>query len=153
MKKIGQVLSLLRVNWRTMAGFEMLYKIVSWTIFTPLFWGMFNLILSLTGYAYLTKENILSFLGNPLTLLGLLVLFVCMAVYTMIDIGAILFLLDQSAQGKRVHLTQTLRFAVPNGLRVFYRKNILVAFVVLFLIPFLNQIGRASCRERVSLQV
>ncbi len=138
MKKIGQVLSLLRVNWRTMAGFEMLYKIVSWTIFTPLFWGMFNLILSLTGYAYLTKENILSFLGNPLTLLGLLVLFVCMAVYTMIDIGAILFLLDQSAQGKRVHLTQTLRFAVPNGLRVFHRKNILVAFVVLFLIPFLN---------------
>lgn len=138
MKKIGQVLALLRVNWRTMAGFEILYKIVSWTIFTPLFWGIFNVILNVTGYQYLTKENILSFLCSPLTLLALVLLFVCMAVYTMIDIGAVIFLLDQSAQGKRVHLTQTLRFALPNGLRVFQRKNILVAFVVLFLIPFLN---------------
>lgn len=92
--------------------------------------------MKVTGYAYLTKENILSFLGNPVTIAALLFLFVCMAVYTMIDIGAVIFLLDQSYQGIRVNLVQTLKFAVQNGFKVFHRKNILVAFAVLFLIPF-----------------
>ena len=38
---------------------------------------------------------------------------------------------------------QTVRYALHNAARVFHRKNILVVFVVLFLIPFLN-IGVAS---------
>lgn len=143
MKKLKKVMKLLRVNWRTMAEFEVLYKILSLTIFTPVFWGMFNGIMKLTGYKYLTAENILSFFLNPLTLAALLVLFVCMTVYAMVDIGAVIFLLDQSYQGKKADLVQTVRYAVRNAVRVFQRKNILVAFVVLFLIPFLN-IGVAS---------
>lgn len=38
---------------------------------------------------------------------------------------------------------QTIRYAVRNAARVFHRKNILVVFVVLFLVPLLN-IGVAS---------
>lgn len=143
MKKTGKVLALIRVNWRTMAGFEILYKMISMTVFTPLFWGIFNGIMKITGYSYLTIENILPFLLNPLTLAALFMLFICMAVYTMIDIGAVIYLLDRSYQGIRVNLGQTLRYAVRSGMRVFRRKNILVAFVVLFLIPFLN-LGVAS---------
>lgn len=143
MKKLKKVIKLLRVNWRTMAEFEILYKILSLTIFTPVFWGMFNSIMKLTGYQYLTAENILSFFLNPLTLAALLVLFVCMTVYAMVDIGAVIFLLDQSYQGKKADLLQTVQYAVCNAVRVFRRKNIRIAFVVLFLIPFLN-IGVAS---------
>ena len=33
---------------------------------------------------------------------------------------------------------QTVRYALHNAVRVFHRKNIMVVFVVLFLIPFLN---------------
>lgn len=80
-----------------------------------------------TGYAYLTIENVLSFLMNPLTIAALLLLFVCMAVYTMVDIGAVIFLLDQSYQGKKADWVQTTAFAVCNAVRVFHRKNILVA--------------------------
>ena len=40
MKKMKKVLTLIRVNWRTMAGFEILYKMISMTVFTPLFWGI-----------------------------------------------------------------------------------------------------------------
>lgn len=143
MGKIKKAAGLIRVNWRTLAGFEILYKILSLTVFTPLFWAAFNGIMKITGYRYLTLENIFSFLGNLLTLAALLVLFLCMAVYTMIDIGAVIFLLDQSYQGKKANLLQTVKFAVDNGLKVFRRKNILVVFAVLFLIPFLN-LGVAS---------
>lgn len=143
MEKMRKVAGLLRVNWRTMAEFEVLYKFLSLSIFTPIFWGIFNVIMKFTGYGYLTIENILPFLLNPLTLVALLLLFVCMAFYTMIDIGAIIFLLDQSYQGQKADLVQTVRYAVRNAFRVFHKKNILIVFVVLFLIPFLN-IGVAS---------
>ena len=101
-------MGLLRVNWRTIVEFEILYKLLSFSIFTPVFWGIFNGIMRMMGYEYLTIENILSFLINPVTLAVLLVLFVCMAVYTMIDIGAVIFLLDQSYQGKKADLLQTV---------------------------------------------
>ncbi len=143
MDKIKKGMRLLLVNWRSIIEFELLYKFISLTIFTPVFWGIFNAIMKITGYAYLTIENILSFLLNPITVVALLALFVCMAVYSMIDIGAVIFLLDQSYQGKKADLLQTARYALCNAARVFHRRNILVAFVVLFLIPFLN-LGVAS---------
>lgn len=143
MEKIKRVLGLLRVNWRTMAEYELLYKLLSLAVFTPVFWGIFHGIMKITGYEYLTIENILSFFINPLTIAALLLLLVCMAVYAMIDIGAVIFLLDRSYQGEKTDLVQTVRYAVRNAARVFHRKNILVAFAVLFLIPFLN-IGVAS---------
>ena len=104
MGKTSKVINLLRVNLRTMAEFEILYKLLSLSVFTPVFWGIFNGIMSITGYEYLTIENILSFFMNPLTLASLLLLIVCMAVYTMIDIGAVIFLLDLSYQGKKADL-------------------------------------------------
>ena len=98
--------------------------------------GVQTCALPISGYDYLTIENVLSFLTNPLTIAALSILFVCMAVYSMIDIGAVIFLLDQSYQGNKADLMQTVRYAVRNAVRVFHRRNILVAFAVLFLIPF-----------------
>ena len=72
MRKIKKVMDLLRVNWRTMAEFEILYKVLSLTIFTPIFLWVFNGIMKVTGYQYLTIENVFSFFLNPLTLLALL---------------------------------------------------------------------------------
>lgn len=62
MRKIKKVMNLLRVNWRTMAEFEILYKVLSLTIFTPLFLRAFHGIMKVTGYEYLTIENVFSFL-------------------------------------------------------------------------------------------
>lgn len=69
MRKIKKVMDLLQVNWRTMAELEILYKVLSMTIFTPLFLWAFNEIMKVTGYQYLTIENIFFFFLNPLTLL------------------------------------------------------------------------------------
>lgn len=143
MKSLKRILELIRVNWQTMCGFEILFKLLSAMVFTPLFWWIFNRIMDFTGYEYLTIENILPFLIHPLTLAALLLLFVCMAFYTMIDISAVIFLLDQSCQKVSVNLIQTLWHAVRNACKVFRPENVWIAFVVLFLIPFLN-IGVAS---------
>lgn len=143
MDKIKKAVKLIQINWRTLAGFELLYKILSMAVFTPFFWGIFNFVMYITGYEYLTIENIIPFLLNPVTAAALFILFLCMAVYTMIDISAVIFILDQSFQGKKTGIIYAIKYAVKNAAKVFHRKNIFVAFIVLFLIPFLN-IGVAS---------
>ena len=143
MKKMKRVLHLLRVNGRTLAAFEIVYKILSLAVFTPVIWAAFNGIMKLTGYEYLTKENLVLFLKNPITIVALLILVVCMAVYSMIDIGGVIFILDQSSQDQKVTLLQTWKFTLKNAVRVFKPWNLLIALVVLVMIPFLN-IGVAS---------
>lgn len=133
MRKIKKVMGLLQVNWRTMAEFEILYKVLSLAIFTPLFLWAFNGIMKVTGYQYLTIENVFSFFLNPLTLLALLLLAVCMAVYSMVDIGAVIFLLDQSYQGKKAGLVQAVRYALRNVHLLLLFSGVLIGLGVLLL--------------------
>lgn len=143
MGKIGEVRRLILFNLRILAGFEILYKSASTLIFVPLLWKLFDLIMKAGGYRYLTYENILDFLTEPLTLILLLILLILVTTYAMIDIGAVIFTLDQSKQKNHVHLLQILKFSVRNALRAWNPKNFLLIVVLLLLLPFLN-IGMAS---------
>ncbi len=143
MNKIREVRNLLLYNWKPLVGFEIAYKFMSSLVMIPLMWGMFDLIMKTVGYAYLTLENIFSFLTNPLTLPLLFVLFLSAANYAMIDISAVVFTLDQSKQKKSVCLRQILRFSLRNSIRVWNPRNLMLVVVILVLLPFLN-IGIAS---------
>lgn len=143
MGKIGEIRKLILFNLRTLVGFEMLYKSASTLIFVPSLWKLFDLIMKAGGYRYLTYENILDFLTEPLTLILLLVLLMLVTTYAMIDIGAVVFTLDQSKQKNHVHLMQILKFSARNAFRAWNPKNFLLIVVLLLLLPFLN-IGMAS---------
>jgi len=52
---------------------------------------------------------------NPLFIPVLLLILVALMAYTMIDIGAVIFMIDQSYQGKVVRLPQVIFFSVKNA--------------------------------------
>ena len=143
MKKIKKAARLVLFNCKSLVGFEILYKLISVSLFVPLLLGMFNLTMRLTGYSYLTLENIISFALKPVTLLALAIIVILAAIYAMIDISAVVFALDQSMQKKHVTLGQIVQFSVKNSVRILQRKNVLLVPVVLLLLPFVN-IGLAS---------
>ena len=141
--RIVGVLQLLSYNWRVLLGFELVYKFLSKAVFAPVFWAIFNGIMKITGYSYLTYENVTLFLRNPLTIILLFFLLGVITVYSVVDIGAVIFILDQSYQKNQVNLFQVIQFSIKNAMRTFHRKNWMVAVLILFLIPFLN-VGVAS---------
>ncbi len=143
MKKLRKATKLVFYNWKPLAWFEIIYKLASVVFFVPLLLGMFNLAMKLTGYSYLTMENIFSFISKPVTLAMLVVILVLAAIYAMIDISATVFVIDQSKQEKTVTLGQIVSFSVKNSIRVWLPKNILLVPVVLLLLPFVS-IGLAS---------
>lgn len=138
MKKTKEIFRLIQFNWKVMAGFEIIYKLASIVLFLPLFSSAFQLIMYVRGYAYLTLENMVFFFFHPLTFMLLFLLICVMTIYSMLDIGAVIFMLDQSAQGIHVHLTQVMKFTIKNASRILKKQNILLALIVLFLIPFLH---------------
>ena len=141
MKK--SIKNILSYNSKTLIGFELIYKLVSTIIFIPLFLTIFKLITKIGGYNYLTIENLIKFITNPLTLLFLIILIILLTFYILIDISTIIIILDSSYQKKKITIKNAFTMACQKSLNVFKRKNLFLPFLVLFLIPFLN-IGISS---------
>lgn len=143
MKKIKNVMSMIGYNIWTLVGFEILFKVLSLLIFTPLFLNLFNGIMKITGYTYLTIENVFSFLTNPLTFFMLLILILLMTIYTMFDVTTIIIILDASYQKKKITVMDAIHLSLQKCKKGFRLQHIPLAFLLLFLIPFLN-IGVSS---------
>lgn len=138
MKKIKNALLMINKNIWTLVGFEAVFKLMSALIFMPLFLGCFNLIMKYTGFTYLTFENILEFLSEPITLFLLLLLIILMTFYTMFDITTIIIILDLSYQKRKAKILDVLKLSLKKCFRIFNPLNIGISFFILFLIPFLN---------------
>lgn len=143
MKKRNNLKTMITYNFKTLLGFEIIYKILTAIIFVPLFLKIFNLIVTVTGHNYLTFENVVNFLLNPLTLIMILILLILMTFYTLIDISTVIVILDCSYQQKKVTIKESFIIACTKAFKVFQKKNFLLSFIIIFLIPFLH-IGISS---------
>ncbi len=143
MKQIAKIENMLSYNFKTLLRFEILYKLASTLIFIPFFYFLFHQIVEITGYHYLTFENLFSFLRNPFTILFLILLLVIVTFCTLLDVSTVIIILDCSYQKKKISLKEAILLALKKSLRVFHFQNILLTFFLLFLIPFLH-IGISS---------
>lgn len=143
MGKVRQLGRLVNCNRKAFAEFEVTFKLLTFLVAIPLFSGSVRLVMKMTGYEYLTIENIASFAIHPLTIVSFLALLLLMTVYTMFDISTVIILLDQSNQNRKVRLFDVIRISACKCRRLFRLRSLSLAFLVLFLIPFLN-LGLAS---------
>ena len=143
MKTSKKVKNMLTYNLKTLINFEVIYKLSSTIIFIPIFLGIFNTIVKITGYSYITLENVFSFLFKPVTIVMLIILLLLMMLYTMFDITTIIIILDSSYHKKKINIMDALKLSLSKCKNLFKIKNISLAFLVIFLIPFLN-IGISS---------
>ncbi len=138
MKNLKKTLEMLKYNQKTLIQFEFFYKIISSLLFIPLFLWIFNFTMKIAGFSYLTLENILAFLLNPFSLFMILLLIMFMTLYALFDISALIIILDCSYQKQKITVKQAIFTSLTKIKKVFSFKNILIAFLILFLIPFLN---------------
>lgn len=143
MGKVRQLGRLVNQNRRALAEFEIIFKLLTFLVAVPLFSGIVRLTMKLTGYRYLTVENIASFAIHPVTILSFLALLLLMTAYTMFDIATVIILLDQSYQNRKARLQDVLRLSAGKCVRMLHLRSLPLTFFTLFLIPFLN-LGLAS---------
>ena len=90
------------------------------------------------GLTYLTRESISAFLLNPITLVLLLLLALLAISCVMIDICAVVYILDCSANGFRCRMRQVIRFILYNAPRIWRPESVPLAGILLLLTPFLS---------------
>lgn len=143
MSKADETIKLLKQNMSTLIGFELLFKIMTLLIGSPLFIGIFNGVMQLSGYHYLTIENIGKFVLHPITIVVIIFLIILMTLYTMFEITTIIIILDQARQKNKIRVVDAVKESQKKCKKLLQPKNILLPFLVLFMIPFLN-IGISS---------
>lgn len=101
MKALRAAARMLRVNWKPLLIFELIYKLSAAALFMPAFSLVFSLLMRLTGHRYLTAENITAFLLHPFVLAGTILILWVIGAYTLVDQKVVVSLLYQGADGRR----------------------------------------------------
>ena len=135
---LKNISNMIKFNLGTLIKFEIFYNSILGIILIPFAILGFNLSMKLTGYTYLTIENIFSYLLNPITLFILLLLIIYLTIVTIFDISAVIILFDISYSKEKIGVIDLIKISLNKCKKLFNFKNILVSFLVLFLIPFLN---------------
>ena len=140
---IKNLYDMIKYNFGTLIKFEVLYKAILGLIIIPLAVYSFDLIMKLTGFNYLTIENIRYFLLNPITMLYIILIIIFFTAVTIFDMANLIIIFDLSYHKKKIGLIDLVKISLNKCKNILKLENISIAFLVLFLIPFLN-IGVSS---------
>ncbi len=127
--------SLLKKNWKALAGFAMLHMAVSAVAVLPLLRRGSYLIMRIVGFRYLTAENIFRFLRNPIVFFALLLLALIYTAFEFLEISGTIYLIDRSQNDDYVTFWDALIFAWVNLKGLFRRHYVGLLFMVLLLTP------------------
>jgi len=151
LKYLKDTYKIIKYNFGTLAKFEIIYKILMLLIFTPLFMSGFKLSMKLTGFSYLTIENISSYILNPVTLILILVAILLLTLVTLFDVSTMIIIYDASYNEKKITLKEIMKISFSKCKNLVKLKNIPVAFILLFLIPILDMGMRANAIPKITL--
>lgn len=95
-------------NIRALVLFELLYKAAFVMIFYPMCTAMFRLLLKVTGYSYLTLENLARFVRHPATLLFIFLLLFAGSVFYLVEAISLIVFYQDVAKARKVTVVQIL---------------------------------------------
>ena len=67
--ELKNAFALFKYNFKGILLFELLFKLMSWMIYTPILLLLFRLSVYMSGYGFITVENFMSYLLRPSTLI------------------------------------------------------------------------------------
>ena len=132
------ILNIIKYNFKTLVEFELLFKIMITIIIIPIVIFILNITMKLSGYTYLTIENISSFLLNPITILMIIIIIIILSIITIFDISTLIIIYDNSYHKQKIDIKGAITISLNRIKKIFKQKNILIVLFILFLIPFLN---------------
>lgn len=137
-REVRRVFRLTHVNRKTLFAIELVFKLVAAALLIAAYSRLMNLSMDLTGYEYLTRESLPSFIFHPLTIAFTLVWAAFALTWALIDLGAVVYVQDASRHGIPCRVEQALAFAIRNAFRAWRLKNLpLIALFIGFL-PILS---------------
>ena len=117
-----------KTNIRLLLRYELFGRLLWTAVLLPLLFGLLNLAMHVSGYRYLTGENFRSFVFRPFTILIILIAALVVALTTLTDICATIYILTDRCND----CAETLVYSVRKMLSlVLSRRTVLLVPVAL----------------------
>lgn len=131
-------LHLLRCCWRSLLLFELVYRTVLLALVGPVFKLALDGAMAIEGYDYLTHENASQFMLRPATILIAILVLLLIAMYEVIDIAALHYILGHAQQDEPASPLDAAGFAIRQCLSVLHPRKLLLLPLSLLLIPLFS---------------
>ena len=135
MKDIKDSIKLMRFNRRNVLLFEGILLIVSYAIFMPVLNLFFNLSIRFSKIRYISKENILRYFKSPSAYIFLLVAFLMITFFLLVNVSGIIYAYDAANDMKRISAVRIFARGLRNAVRIFRPQNLLLIPYMIFLFP------------------
>ena len=119
--KLGRRLT---YNLITLLQFEGIFKLITIVLIVPIYTGFTRMTMWMTGYSYLTAENIIRYLTHPLFFIPLFLLAVILILYIYTDIGAVTFILHKSYWRERTDIYHILLYSFRNTWQLLTHRSL-----------------------------
>ncbi len=151
MKRLQRTGKMIFFNIKILAGFQAVFKLLLFFLLYPLSLRLFSFTMRVTGFPYLTKENIFSFVGHPVTLLFFLFMLFLFTACSIYEGAVMITVLELSRQKKKARFFATALFALEQWKRLWCRPNRPLFLLLLFQTPLFGVGMSASLFATVSV--
>ena len=136
MKTLNRAIKLFRYNFSAIFLFELLYKLISLAIITPILYLIVNYSIKAAGIRYLSSDNVLLYFTSPHTYAMLFILLLVVTMFLLVDASALIYAIEASRREEKTNALMLLIKGIFNSLRVIHPKNMGAIIYMLFVLPF-----------------
>jgi glycerophosphoryl diester phosphodiesterase len=105
---------ILRPNAASLIGYEIFIKLIMVVSLIPMTYYLFNFTMYLSGFRYLTAENVGRFLRHPQIYFFGAAVFLLLQILCVFDVSGVIFITDRSYHNEKTDMLAALRFAAEN---------------------------------------
>lgn len=138
MKTMLGVLRELGARWRAWLGFELLFRTILLSLVGPLLKLSLDGAMALSGYAYLTWENLRSFALTPACIAFVLLWAVLLTLVSVFELAGLHYALALDESYGRPRIQDVVRYALGRVARAVRPANLLVIPYLSLLLPFVR---------------
>lgn len=136
MKTFKNSLKMFRYNFSSVIVFELIYKLVSIAILTPLVYSILNYSVKAAGVKYLATGTMTKFFRAPSTYLLLFCIVIILAIYMLIHISGLIYAMEASYRKEKTNSVKILFKGLFNAVRIINPHNMGIVVYVLLVLPF-----------------
>ncbi|WP_077598166.1 glycerophosphodiester phosphodiesterase family protein [Olsenella urininfantis] len=138
MRTLLRTARLLLANLRPLVCFELAFRLSCAALLGPALRLLLDLAMHLTGFTFLSWENVSSFALQPVVVAGAALVLLLLCALTVFEVSVVLVMLESSRAGERVSVRAAMGYALPRALCCLLPRNALLPLYALLLVPLLN---------------
>lgn len=133
--RIKEMLMLVQFNFTQLLFFEVVYTLIGTIIIYPGGFFLFNKIITLLGFPYLSGANFSQAIRNPFFLITFICFALLIAFFGLLEFTTLILLFKESHFRRKVQLIPLLKAGFKRAVKIVKVKNLPFVIFILIIIP------------------